>query len=348
MKTINNISRTTIDSYPNATPIEQHRIEEGLADSFESDALDGFSEMGVTTTQLKQLDKRFLKKSIQWSTLFKYSLLIIPLIIIVYALKNNPSIATKQPTVSFAVEQTDIHVPESINQLEPLKLSEQISVHEIKAFQQNKEVAEVVAHNSPLVDEAITAQLNPLPTIIEHREVAVSAQRQAKEIYLNQLKAIDYSIYRQKQSIPIEQIILTGTPANIGDEQFIQEDPVKKTVQIPYMDYLSKTLALINKGKWKQALTRLQEITNNYPEDLNARFYAGWCQYNLQDYQSASTSFSACLQLEFSNFNEEALWYLALSKKANNEHDNAKALFIQIKDYHGYYSKAAERELKGY
>lgn len=344
MRPTKNISRKTIDRYSGATARDQHAIESNLADAFDSDALDGFTEMGVTTKQLKRLDKRFLRKSNFWILTLGFA--IIAFGTSLYVLTTVPTKTPTQQKVSFIVEQTDIRVPESIQKLEPLALEEQITVQEIKAFQKNNTDNPPPFIDKPLLEEVISPHLDPLPIDIEHKEVAITSQLQAKEIYLSQLKAIDYSAYRQKQSIAIEQIILTGTPANIGDEQTIQDEPVIKTVQIPYMDYLNKTLGLINKGKWKQALSRLQEIISNYPDDVNARFYSGWCLYNLQDYGAASKAFSACLQLAYSNFNEEAFWYLALSKKANHETEEAKLIFNQIKTFKGYYSKAAEKELK--
>ena len=54
------------------------------------------------------------------------------------------------------------------------------------------------------------------------------------------------------------------------------------------------------------------------------------------------------IQLEYSNFNEEAEWYLAESRLANGEKTAAKELFTKIKNQKGFYSKQAEKNLKNW
>src|SRR3989338_1879474 len=89
------------------------------------------------------------------------------------------------------------------------------------------------------------------------------------------------------------------------------------------------------------------QILETYPDDVNGHFYAGLCCYNLQQYEDAKQHFATCLQLSFSNFNEEASWYLAQSLLANGEKTDAKELFSVIRDQKGYYAKQAEKMLKG-
>ncbi|MNX82386.1 Tetratricopeptide repeat protein [compost metagenome] len=246
------------------------------------------------------------------------------------------------------VENTDIHIPAEIDTLEAIPQKDQITVQEMKVSQNEIKNLPAETKQEELIDIPFPQlSLDPLPVKIEQKPVSVSRQKSAKEIYLQDLKAIDYSYYRTKPTVQIEQIILTGIPANQENvDDVVPEEPQMKLVQIPYMDYLEKSLNYTNRGKWKQALSRFNEIIKNYPDDVNARFYAGWCYYNLGQYTDAGISFSACLQLEFSNFNDEAEWYLAESRLANGDKNAAKELFLKIKNQKGFYSKQAEKVLK--
>ena len=322
-------------------------LTEQLSD-FDRDALEGWQQSTVPFSKMKQLDRKmnFPKTNFTPYILGLSALIILTLAFFLVSKPENTSKVEKPVLVK--LENTDLNIPQEIDTLEVIPQKDQITVNEIKTSQ-----SEIKHHPIELKKEEITdipfpeLVLEPLPPVIEQKPVTVSKQKTAKEIYLQDLKAIDYSQYRTKPTIQIEQIILTGIPADRKDkDDIVPEEPQMKLVNIPYMDYLDKSLNYTNRGKWKQALSRFNEIIKNYPDDLNARFYAGWCYYNLGQYDDACTNFSTCLQLEFSNFNDEAEWYLAESRLANGDKNSAKELFIKIKNQKGFYSKQAEKVLK--
>jgi tetratricopeptide (TPR) repeat protein len=86
-------------------------------------------------------------------------------------------------------------------------------------------------------------------------------------------------------------------------------------------------------------------ILETYSDDLNANFYAGLCYYNLKQFSEAGSSFEKCLNSKYTNFNEEAEWYLAKSLQANGKDSDAKEIFRKIADGNGYYAKQAEKLL---
>ncbi|MDF3029137.1 MAG: hypothetical protein K0S23_3444 [Fluviicola sp.] len=317
---------------------------------FERDALEGWKHSDISFSKMKQLDRKmkFPKGNFTPYILGLSALLVIGVVFLLTPQKNN-SPEQKKPLV-VKLENTDINIPEEIDTLEVIPKKDQITVHEIKTSQneiKNLPIEDKKEENIEIPFPELV--LEPLPPMIEQKPVTVSKQKIAKEIYLQDLKAIDYSHYRTKPTVQIEQIILTGIPADQENkDDIVQEEPQMKLINIPYMDYLDKTLSYTNRGKWKQALSRFNEIIQNYPDDVNARFYAGWCYYNLGQYNEACINFSACLQLEFSNFNDEAEWYLAESRLANGDKSSAKELFIKIKNQKGFYSKQAEKVLKNW
>ncbi len=315
---------------------------------FDRDALEGWQESNVPFSKLKQLDRKmnFPKTNFTPYILGLSTLVILTLAFLLVSKPEN-SLKAEKP-VLVKLENTDINIPQEIDTLEAIPQKDQITVSEIKTSQSEIKHLPIELKKEEITDIPFPELvLEPLPPVIEQKPVTVSNQKIAKEIYLQDLKAIDYSQYRTKPTVQIEQIILTGIPAdqeNIDD--VVPEEPQMKLVNVPYMDYLGKSLNYTNRGKWKQALSRFNEIIKNYPDDLNARFYAGWCYYNLGQYNDACVNFSACLQLEFSNFNDEAEWYLAESRLANGDKNSAKELFIKIRNQKGFYSKQAEKVLK--
>ena len=316
---------------------------------FEKDALEGWQSTGSTKISMKNLDKMAAKNfgaSTFW-TISITSIIAAAGIVSGILYFNNDTELTPTNQQKIIVERTDISLPESIDTLTELKKEIQLKSEEIIQKHKTEQTTTVqnTSDNVQFIEE-LEISLEPLPTNIEDKVVAISAQKHAKEIYLHGIKAIDYNSYRNNPEVKIDQIILNGVPANYENEVTNETEATTKTVLIGYRDYLDKTLSYVEKSKWKSALARWNEVLNDYPDDLNALFYSGFCLYNLKQYDEACAKFSACLQLNFSNFNEEATWYLAKSRLANGERSLAKELFKAIKENKGYYSKDAEKVLK--
>jgi tetratricopeptide (TPR) repeat protein len=105
-------------------------------------------------------------------------------------------------------------------------------------------------------------------------------------------------------------------------------------------------MELFSKGQNKKALARFEVILDTYPDDLNANFYSGLCYYNLNEFSKAINVFAKCQDSNYSNFNEEAQWYLAKSHQAAGNDSQARELFKKIVNEGGYYSAQAEKILK--
>ncbi len=311
-------------------------------DVFEREAIEGWKSSSYTFDDLKKLDKKFSRNIISTSKWLYYSLSIMMIIVLVITLIPKEKIAKK--SILLKIEKTELVIPERIDTMTELPLEKQIEYVEVLKSQHYKSPSPQNTEKSKI--QMPDFALRPLPVNIPQKPIPLIKQQKAKEIILNDLKAIDYTQYRKEQEILVEQVVLTGLPANYENESAIISD---KTVVIPhqiqYTEYLEKSLFYIQQKKWKNALVRFQEILRSFPNDVNAHFYAGWCSYNLSQFDAASIHFSACLQLEYSNFNEESTWYLALSLKAIGKKEIARELFEEIKQQKGYYSNLAEKEL---
>jgi TolA-binding protein len=347
MKNKEHISRNEFEKLLQQFPDEHSR--EQLSD-FDRDAIEGWKGSAVPFSKMNQLDRKmnFPKTNFTPYIIGLSALVIVSLVFLL--VMRDKSTSEKGKPLLVKLENTDITIPREIDTLEAIPQKDQITVREIKTSQNEiKNLPEEDKKEENIEIAFPELVLEPLPPVIEQKPVTVSKQKLAKEIYLQDLKAIDYSLYRTKPTVQIEQIVLTGIPADQENkDDVVTEEPQMKLVNIPYMDYLDKSLSYTNRGKWKQALSRFNEIIKNYPDDVNARFYAGWCYYNLGQYNDACINFSACLQLEFSNFNDEAEWYLAESRLANGDKNSARELFVKIRNQKGFYSKQAEKVLKSW
>lgn len=349
MKNKQHIDRKEFEQLLNDTNSSGH----SSLDAFEKDALEGWKASGVPFSKMAHSDKLISKRysgNIFNSSFFIWSAAILIAVGTGFFFLKNTNEKAPSKKQQLAIERTEVSLPEKIDTLVALTKETQISTKDlISKHTIEQEQPKDVTTVQPVDFENMTEiALEPLPAVIEDREVKLTEQRMAKEVYYHHLKAIDYSQYRSKPEVKIEQIILSGVPANYESEEDIQSatESKTKTVMIPYMDYLDRTLSYLEKEKWKQALSRCEEILATYPDDINAIFYSGLCYYNLQQYQKACDRFSSCVQLNWANFNEEATWYLAKSRLANKEKNIAKELFTAIRDNKGYYAKQAEKVLK--
>ena len=346
----NNLSREDIERY--RTSVDErykNSIEQKAHTSdFEADALEGWSHPGMTGSSLRRLDKKFIRKG----KLFKLSLVLsaITFVIITSVLLTtkskkelvNPPIQTSE-TATY--EPSDLILPEKIDAMVELPKKEQISVKTIRNdFEANKKSE---------IDNPIQSmeEVNSLPVKeIEESTIPIQLVKETlfgKEIYLQDLKVLDYRAYRSKPTIQTKQIELTGTPANVSQTgTAIEEDPIWRTVDIPYIDYLSKTMEIFSKGNNKKAVARFEEILKSYPDDVNSLFYGGLCYYNLREYGLALNAFEKCLDSKYINFNEEAEWYQAKSYLANGQLEKGRSILRQIQQGGGYYAKQAEKLLK--
>jgi TolA-binding protein len=345
--TKNWLSREDVETYRSSNDEKvNHAFEKRAQKSdFENDALEGWGDKSLQSPDMSRLDKKFLSsnKWIYWTT-GTFALVIISLLFIYSNEQLNPNeIKSIKIQQIVSIEKTDLVLPDHIEQMIELPVKEQISVKTIKKDFSNQQKEEPFVKEEPVkIDELPLNKIEETKTEVKIVKESVLG----KEIYLNDLKLLDYRAYRSKSKITTKQMILTGTPANIGEEVLTEEEPNWQNVDIPYMDYLEKTIELFAKGQNKKALSRFAIILETYPDDLNANFYAGLCYYNLKEYKSASMNFEKCLESKYLNFNEEAEWYMAKSLLAAGSIFEGKSILKKIKTEGGYYAKQAEKILQ--
>jgi tetratricopeptide (TPR) repeat protein len=117
-------------------------------------------------------------------------------------------------------------------------------------------------------------------------------------------------------------------------------------IEIPYHEYIKKTIGIFATGNYNKALYRFEEILDSYPDDVNANFYGGLCYFNLGKIEKAKLCFKNCVDHNFLNFTEEAEWYLAKCYLAEGNKEAAKTLLTKIANTKGFYAEQAGKLLK--
>ena len=342
------LNRKDIEAYLNSEDPKFKSIIEkkALNNEFDNAALDGWNDF--PEANMNRLDKRFTKQNYWGIKIITVTLLSLTATLIFYnfqskddSQKNIQTTKKANKPDTIILEKTDYIIPEPIKAMDELPIKKQIQVATIINDFKEKSIIEEIKPNQPteinLPAKKIENEHSPATSIVKETFLG-------KEIYLFDLKVIDYRFYRSKPEITTKQTLLTGTPANFGEIP-TEESSEWENIEIPYIEYLSKTMEYFSKGQNKRALTRFLEIINTYPDDLNANFYAGLCYFNLKEYDSAINHFSKCSNSDFKNFIEEVDWYKAKCYIANNQDAEAKELLNQIVAGKGYYANQAAKLL---
>ncbi|MCR9171967.1 MAG: tetratricopeptide repeat protein [bacterium] len=351
------LSRKDIAEYGKSSDAStQHSVEsKGVSSSFEADAMEGWEAMDYDVSVMKNLDKKFMGSSnLGWY--ITASVVVAATVVTVILLNSDPEKNTNMPLAQsnekltelledqeVTLEQTDIILPDSISNLQDAPIELQIEPKKIES--EFKEMKSEYKFKAPPVIEMI-----PLDEVrMQIRQVEpefIKESKKAAELYLYRLKLVDYRKYRSKPTVKTKQVVLTGTPASKEGKE--SEEPVSemKDIEIPYIEYLSKTMRKFSRGSYKNALSRFDIILETYKDDVNANFYSGLCLYNLGQYEEAIDRFLACRLSIYSNFDEEAQWMTAMSYEELGQDDKARTYFQKIIDQGGFYKKQAQAKMK--
>lgn len=340
-----NLTREQVDRYRHASGTERNSLERQM-DSFDQDALDGWTESGLSTTVgMKKTDKVLLRGKMPYLYVAVAAVAIIGITAIIYFPSGKKNAAHTASGSSLKVETSEIILPAHIDTLHELPQIEQVRIASVKTEQ--KQIAQEPA---PAINEPATEQNVPVNVLPEKpvtsRPQEMKVRKTAAEINLSDLKLVDYTKYRSTPVITVERIVITGTSADLESNNSEDVSTTKEKIDIPYIDYLAKTAKLISKEKWKDALQRLDIILEAYPDDVNAHFYAGICAYNLQLPSKSLKHFSFCQTSVYDNFSQEAQWYEAKTYLQLNDRQQAIAILKTISQENGFYAPQAKKLLK--
>lgn len=135
-----------------------------------------------------------------------------------------------------------------------------------------------------------------------------------------------------------------GVPASFADADQRTERTEPPRV-MRYMDFMEEALGRFDANDHRGCLRELLFLLSQYPKDINARFYAGLCCYNLGLNDRAMSYLGAVVNDPVDTFREEADWYLALAQERAHGPGTARGAFERIASAKGFYAAKAELKL---
>lgn len=352
------LERADVEAYGQSTDSgAKNAIEQkAMNGSFDADAMEGWEELSYDPSVMANLDKKFAPTNgvsflkVIGGTAIATSAVLAVLYLGVF--RDTPETVVAKQDIQkvdkpapakmqvIILDESDVSLPEPIEKMVNAPKAEQVEAKQISQEFREIKTFRIETPKLPIQD---LPTLSPIPS--PKPEIARN-HRAAKEIYLHSMKLVDYRKYREKPEIKTKQLMLTGLPANQEDEYTEDEDPVWRDVDVPYIDYIDKSVKIFERGNYKKALSRFETILETYSDDVNANFYAGICLFNFGEYTKAIQHFSNCIEGKFSNFDEEAQWMIAESYEKTGAKSKAKGLYEEIAKGSGFYAKQAEDKLK--
>jgi len=215
-----------------------------------------------------------------------------------------------------------------------------------EAIQMKSEQKEIIKTEDPDADSSSYSyqeiiEIDENFEHIDHSKVEPEINQQkitvyAPMTYLSELYVIDYrEIKRSKSSLSYTRFEFTGVSAAFEDSAAqSNQDLVEREVEIPYMEYLEKSMEYFSNKRYKKALNRYTTILEQYPKDLNALFYGAHCYFNTSQYSKALDFFRRAQEIEkehgFVGFRQELKWYEAKTLIKLNQKKEARAILDKI------------------
>ena len=250
------------------------------------------------------------------------------------------------PTTPTSVARTPAAPVETIAE-EPLAIAEISEARELPATEQIGHRSDE-RHAAPVdrsTDVQPLADRLPDTALLSSPATAAAPLRAPRAVhqllYLHDLKLVHpRALYARE---PLLEVDPGGLDARFADHE--QQQQARGTEQhMRYTAYLDEAMAHFARAHHKEALAELRFLLTQYPDDVNALFYAGLCAYNLSLYDRARSFLHRAATHPVDAFDEEATWYHALTLQRAGERQAAQEAFARIAADGGFYSERALAE----
>ena len=338
------------------SPEEMHALEmEAQNDPFLYEAMEGYQAHPEGLSRVSELQQSQTQGG---SNIFGKTILgIVGVAAVIYIVAEivRPDIVDPKSNEivvadSASFEEVEI-IPESIDTFIYAEEEEQITPEEIKNSkplleESNVELAEIIESTPDIIKIDEDPEIEHDNELIPETENKTTSL-QAPFIYQYDLYVVDYrQIDRKKEDISYTRYEFTGLSAEFEDELARENAYDRETeVEVPYMEYLERSMYYFSRGQYKKALNRYITILEQYSEDLNAHFYGALCYYDMKQYNKALELFENMQKFEkqegFIAFRQEAKWYQAKTLLQLNRNSEAIKILDQIIAEGLFYSKDA-------
>lgn len=298
-----------------------------LDDELVMDAIEGYQNDPRAWDRFEQLEKKYSSKRTRKYSIYALSSIALTVwLAFLFIGRNDENAGTphKNPskTQDKALQQPiKIFKKQDVVELQPIAQKDRITAAiVVEDFQQQR-----IENTQP---EKFTEPMDQLP--VNGIKVQTAGKklerRMARELLIQNFKAIDYRYYRK---------------ANYNARQVTDAAEAPEEVSIPYNNLLSEAIEEFSKGNYKLSLLNFDQILSNYPTDANALFYSALSLYNLKKFSEAENRLDKLKANEFANFEEEANWYLLLAYKQQKKEAAFSSLRKIISEQHGFYADRA-------
>ncbi|MBL8003239.1 MAG: hypothetical protein JNL05_14900 [Flavobacteriales bacterium] len=327
---------------------ERHHIERQLErDPLLREALEGLAVPGALGG-LAALDQaRPVAPGPVMPMLLTGALIVVGLVAVVLYVKEDPHaapaprpLAVSAPEQPYRADSAIAVVEQELAVTDPLPAPQQIG--HTPTTQPPPVRDTVIAEPATLVpDSAPSLRSTPAPAAVGPSAKATPPRSDRRLAYVHDLKLIDPRELYERGPLIGE---LGGVPAGFADERE-QQDRTEAPRTMRYLDFMDEALGKFARNDHRGCLQDLLFLMGQYPRDINARFYAGLCCYNLGLNERARGYLQAVVDDPMDTFHEEAAWYLALSVERGEGADAARPLFQRIADGGGFHAAQAHAHL---
>jgi TolA-binding protein len=310
-------------------------------DPFTEDAIEGWKNTSLSfDVSMASLDKKSKSHSRTLASLFSGFIILLVAVVLMLMNSNEKKMAKQEtkPMMPINKQKGDTpfktSLPPSFKMNKTLaKTKSAVLTNDIDSNANVEEMKNQAFVLDPLAPKTI---IN-IPTNTKKRSF------NAVETYLSAYRVVDYRYYRKKAHDE-DGHISNGTPANLESGKsfdILQND--EQNWKKAYFSFLEKSLQLFKKGEYGMAGQRFDLILENFPDDLNATFYAALCMFELQQYERCEKYLTDLKKITFTNFDEEAEWLQLKCHKALHHIKEFEELKKEIILKNGFYKPLANQ-----
>lgn len=327
--------------YENSLTDSEKEILEKNAetDSFLSEAMEGFQDFPDAVLEIPEFKTG---KSFNWKWLKTTALVVLTTTIVFFLFPSESQpekeiAENKTSTEKFAkkIANTSIEQFSGMdNEMEENSIPVSVRVNK------KKEIENLVSEKEKVIgrEQIELPKMNLTPIEFQEKTDYSVKKAKIKAIGFFGFLAVDYSqIYTH--TIETEQPF-TGTAAsqaNLKENNSVLEQEFTRNTYT-YREFLKQACYFMKERNFTNAITNFNLILEQFPRDVNAEFYLGYCHYELGNYSKAIAYFEKTQQNGFDFFEEDAQWFIANCFENSGKYKEANKIYREIRKNGGYYS----------
>jgi hypothetical protein len=152
----------------------------------------------------------------------------------------------------------------------------------------------------------------------------------------------------EKIKVPVKDSVVKIPAVPIA--AFIKNYKIAKSPDEPltgnYCKRLESVFKKIDLADYKNSLTEIESFLNDYPTDVNGKYYRGFIFYQVQDNDNALAEMTWVISRHDKFFYDDARWYKALILNRTKKTDEAKKILSELASQNSSYSNKANQLLE--